>query len=74
LYFDRGRESPIPSRTTLGFAPAATIYWFKSGPLAWNGIIPFWLPIGVFFIWMIVNTAVVRSAILRQGAVTPSTA
>jgi len=56
----------------LGFAPAATIYWFKSGPLAWNGVIPFWLPVGVFCIWMIVNTSVVRSAILRRGAATMS--
>jgi hypothetical protein len=51
----------------IGFAPAATIYFFKSGPLAWNGIVPWWLPIGVFFAWMIVTTAVVRSAIQHQA-------
>jgi hypothetical protein len=52
----------------LGFAPAATIYFFKSGPLAWNGIVPWWLPIGVFFAWMAVSTFVIRAAIYRQEA------
>lgn len=48
----------------VGFAPAATIYFFKSGPLAWNGVVPWWIPIVVFFAWMIINTVAIRQAIL----------
>jgi hypothetical protein len=48
----------------LGFAPATTIYWFKDGPMAWNGLFPWWIPVCVFFTWMVVNSAVIRKAIL----------
>jgi hypothetical protein len=51
----------------VGFAPASTIYWFKEGPFAWNGLIPWWIPVFVFFSWMVVNTAVIRRAILDQA-------
>jgi UDP-N-acetylmuramyl pentapeptide phosphotransferase/UDP-N-acetylglucosamine-1-phosphate transferase len=50
----------------IGFAPASTIYWFKSGPFAWNGIFPWWIPVFVFFAWVIVNSVVMRKAILEQ--------
>ncbi len=52
----------------IGFMPASTIYWFKEGPFAWNGFFPWWLPVGVFFVWIVINTAVIRKAILAQAA------
>jgi hypothetical protein len=52
----------------IGFAPASTIYWFQDGPFAWDGFFPWWLPVSVFFCWMIVNTTVMRKAILGQAA------
>jgi hypothetical protein len=56
----------------IGFAGAATIYFVKSGPLAWNGVVPWWIPIAVFFSWMIVNTVTVRKAILEQDYPQPT--
>jgi hypothetical protein len=50
----------------IGFAPAATIYFFKNGPMAWNGLVPWWIPIAVFFAWMIVNTIAVRRSIIEH--------
>lgn len=51
----------------VGFAPASTIYWFREGPFAWNGVFAWWIPVFVFFTWMAVNTAVIRRAILEQS-------
>lgn len=51
----------------IGFVPASTLYWFKEGPFAWNGLMPWWIPVFVFFAWIVVNTAVVRKAILEQA-------
>lgn len=38
------------------FFLATLIVFFKTGPLAWNGVLAFWVPIIDFFIWMIVMT------------------
>ena len=37
--------------------------FFKSGPLAWNGILAWWLPVIVFAVWLIVVTIYLRKAI-----------
>jgi hypothetical protein len=39
------------------------VYIFKSGPLARNGILGFWVPVTVYFIWVIVTTIVTARAI-----------
>lgn len=33
------------------FVPASLIYFFKTGPFAYNGAFAFWLPVTVFFVW-----------------------
>lgn len=47
--------------------PAALIYFFKTGPFAWNGAFCFWLPLGCYALWFAVMTVMCRKAILRQA-------
>lgn len=46
-------------------APATLIGFFKTGPLAYDGIISFWLFVGEFLIWMIVTVVVTFRAYTR---------
>jgi hypothetical protein len=39
--------------TGILFMPACLIFWFKSGPMAWNGVIAFYIPVFIFFIWVV---------------------
>ena len=58
VYLDTGRRQPTPysragsaiSRvaTGLAMAPAAAAAVFRTGPLAWDGAISFWLRVGAF--------------------------
>jgi hypothetical protein len=50
------------------FLPTQLIFFFKTGPFAWNGILAFWIPLTVFTLWFIVMFTVLRKAILRQAA------
>lgn len=43
--------------------PGCAIYLFKSGPLAWNGVFAFWIPLTVFSIWWIVTTFMLIKAV-----------
>ena len=52
----------------LLFFGGTLIYFFKSGPFAWNGIFAFWLPLSLFALWIGVMFLVLRSAIQRQAA------
>lgn len=52
----------------VGVAPAGGIYIFKTGPLAWNGILAFWLAVTVAFVWLLVTTVMTARAIRRQAA------
>ena len=38
----------------LLFSPAVAAYFFKSGPLAWNGLFSFWIPLSTFVVWELV--------------------
>jgi hypothetical protein len=51
--------------TTLS-APGGLMIFFKTGPLAFNGLFAIWIPLGVFFVWIIVMTALVIQAVNRQ--------
>lgn len=48
--------------------PGCAIYLFKTGPLAWNGIFAFWIPLTVFTIWMAVTTVMLVKAVDVEGA------
>ena len=45
------------------FLPGTVIPLFKSGPLAWNGIIAFWIPAAVYTVWMCLLTKLLLSDI-----------
>jgi hypothetical protein len=52
---------------SLIFFPGIVAAFFKSGPFAWNGIFPFWIPATLFFSWFIVMFVVLGRAIESQG-------
>lgn len=47
----------------LGMAPASFMGLFKTGPLAYNGILAFWLVAVDFFLWMVVMSVMALKAI-----------
>jgi hypothetical protein len=55
------------------FVPAALIPFFKTGPFAWNGVLSFWLPVGLFVVWLFVMVLAVTQSIRSQYAVTAGT-
>lgn len=40
--------------------------FFKSGPLAWNGIFIFWIPFTAFFLWLIIMPWLLLKAIDQE--------
>jgi hypothetical protein len=48
--------------------PGCAMYLFKSGPLAWNGVFAFWIPLTVFSIWWIVTTFMLVKAVDVEAA------
>jgi hypothetical protein len=48
--------------------PGCAIYLFKTGPLAWNGMFAFWIPLTVFCIWMIVTAIMLTKAVDVEAA------
>jgi len=52
----------------LLFLPAALLYFFKTGPFAWDGVFVFWVPLSIFGAWFFVMFFVTRKAILDQAA------
>jgi hypothetical protein len=48
------------------FAPAGLMAFFKIGPFAYNGLITMYMPLAVFFIWMIAMTYAMLGAIKRD--------
>jgi len=45
------------------FTPGTVLVFFKSGPLAWNGLFVFWMPFAAFFSWVLVMTWLLLQAI-----------
>lgn len=48
---------------TLLFVPGGLAYFFRTGPLAWDGVFDFWMAGGAFFVWLLVMTPLVLKAI-----------
>jgi len=53
--------------TGLAMIPSACAAVFQTGPLAWDGLLSFWLRNGAFAAFMIVMFFVLRTAVLRQA-------
>ena len=50
----------------VGVTFTAGIFLFKTGPLAWDGILGFWLPVTLYFVWLIVTTVLTAKAVERD--------
>jgi len=46
--------------------PGQLIYFFKTGPFAWNGLLAFWVAFSVFAVWFPVTFHLLRQAILKM--------
>jgi hypothetical protein len=74
VYFDKG-ENPVFPRwvghyalaTAVVMAPAAGAAIFRTGPLAWDGLVSFWLRNGAFALFVIVMFFVLRAVLHRQA-------
>jgi hypothetical protein len=57
------REKPIFPRwigylnlwLAMAFTPASFLVFFKTGPLAWNGVLVWWVPVFAFLLWFVPN-------------------
>lgn len=54
--------------TAAAMTPAVCAVIFRSGPLAWDGVVSFWLRIGAFCLYITVMFFVVWAAIKRQAS------
>jgi hypothetical protein len=52
--------------------PGFAVYVFHSGPLAWNGIFAWWVPVGVFGGWFIVMIVLMFRAVAGESAAASS--
>jgi hypothetical protein len=52
----------------LAIAPSAWAAVVRSGPLAWNGVISFWVRISAYGAFIVVMFFVLRAAIIREGS------
>lgn len=65
------RETPIFPRwsgyyclwTALLVTPGSFVPFFKTGPLAWNGLLSWWIPVAVLALWFFVMTPLLLRAI-----------
>jgi hypothetical protein len=52
----------------LAFAGGALSIWFTTGPLAWNGLVAYWIPVFAFAFWILGMSLLLLRAIARQEA------
>jgi hypothetical protein len=74
IYFDNGPNPVFPRwvghyavATALAMAPAAGAAIFRTGALAWDGVVSFWLRNGAFALFVVVMFFVLRAALHRQA-------
>lgn len=72
--FDDGPDPVFPRwvggyslATGLAMIPAAGAAVFHTGPLAWDGLLSFWLRNGAFALFLVVMFVVLRRVVLRQA-------
>lgn len=53
--------------TAFLFLPGGFAVFFKDGPLAWSGVLAFWVPAVLFGVWFLVMCVVLYRAIDRHG-------
>jgi hypothetical protein len=58
--------------TAVLSVPGGAMLFFKTGPLAFNGLLGLYIPLAVFFIWIIAFTVLARRAINREAAAVPA--
>lgn len=52
--------------TFLLFLPDQLLFFFKTGPFAWNGVLGFWVPLTVFCGWFISIFILMRRALIAE--------
>jgi hypothetical protein len=74
VFFDNGPKPVFPRwvghyalATAIVMAPAAGAAIFRTGPLAWDGLVSFWLRNGAFALFVIVMFFVLRVVLHRQA-------
>jgi hypothetical protein len=74
VYFDNGPNPVFPRwvghfsvATALAMAPAVGAAIVRTGPLAWDGAISFWLRNGTLGLFIVVMFFVLRAAVNRQA-------
>lgn len=55
--------------TCLCWSAGLLIIFFHSGPFSYNGILAMWLPLGLFYVWLIVMTVLGLRAVNKQEAI-----
>jgi hypothetical protein len=65
--------------TGVSFLPITALPFYTSGPVAWNGLITFWIGFTTFFVWLItagwyMAVEATRRSRLAAGYVSPATA
>jgi hypothetical protein len=74
IYFDKTSHpvfprwvAPFSIATAVAIAPAALAAIVRTGPLAWDGLVSFWLRNGAYATFLIVMFFVVRAALHHQA-------
>ncbi len=47
----------------MAFTPASFLVFFKTGPLAWNGALVWWVPVFAFLLWFLPNLVYLLRAV-----------
>ncbi|WP_286274295.1 hypothetical protein [Mycobacterium antarcticum] len=58
--------------TFMLFLPDQLLFFFKTGPFAWNGVLGFWVPLAVFCGWFISIFVLMRRALVAEGRISGS--
>src|SRR5581483_8241777 len=78
VWLDRGPRpifprwvAPFSLAVALAITPSAGAAVFRTGPLAWNGFVSFWLRIGAYALFLVVMFVVLQRAVRREEAEAP---